>query len=292
MNIGLFSHQIKVFVADVSDDVAAKRAKLLAVLSNARLQTVCAPEDADDETVMSMIMSSDCSVHILGDVDIYNPDGGGYNSAAGRQYRIAKKITNAQFKMFVWNPAGKIAQNNQYINDIRRDIMENTIYSSKTSPIVFVEELVGVMSVRSKMSQEVEKKDVFFIYNDLDRGTVSDILNMLEDVLSVIKLPIAMNRDTDYTEYIKNQLPGCKLGVIYYDYAGDWAVSFARQVWKDNGGQSGKTPLLIVGNSEHASPDSLKVFKGIIETDVNEISLIPLDIKVVFDKFNASSDMP
>ena len=38
----------------------------------------------------------------------YNSDGSGYNSAAGRQYRIAKEITNVHFKMFIWNPAREI----------------------------------------------------------------------------------------------------------------------------------------------------------------------------------------
>lgn len=287
MDIGLFSQPIKVFLADVSDDVAAKREKLLAVLRNARMQVEVADKDADDEAVGAQMKSCDCSVHILGNVDIYNPDGGGYDTAAGSQYRVAKAIQGDNFKMFVWNPSGVIGQANQYVNDIRRGIVENTVYSSKPSPIVFVEELRGIMSVRSKMQQQIEKKDVFFIYNDLDRNTSNDILNMLEDVLSVAKLSISMNSDTDYTEYIKNQLPGCKIGVIYYDYAGDWALSFARQIWKDNGGKSGRTPLFIVGNSKHATAESLKSFKGIMEPDVNEISLIPLDIKVFFDKVSS-----
>ncbi|MBR4324428.1 MAG: hypothetical protein IKP73_02730 [Bacteroidales bacterium] len=284
MNISLFTDNIKVFVADVSADAAERRAKLLTVLSNARLQTVVADQNTDDETVRRLIDSSDCSVHILGDEDIYNDNGIGYNTPAGVQYRIARENQNENFKMFVWNQKGLIDANNQYVNDIRRDIVENTIYSSKSSPIVFVEELRGIMSVRNKVLHEIEKKDIFFIYNDLDRRTASDILNMLEDVLSIIKLPIAMSSDTDYTEYIRNQLPGCKIGVIYYDYAGDWALSFARQIWKDNGGQSGKTPLYIVGNSDHANADSLRVFDGIIASNVNEISMIPLDVKVFFDK--------
>ncbi|MCR5455267.1 MAG: hypothetical protein K6F33_09805 [Bacteroidales bacterium] len=292
MNISLFTQQIKVFVADVSDDMKGTRDKLCAVLLRARIELVCAQPDADDESVEQLIRTTDCSVHILGNTDIYNEDGAGYNLPAGRQYRIARELRNEEFKMFVWNPTRKISNQNKYINNIRRDIGENTIFSSNTSPIVFVEELRSIMSIKSTVTHEIETKDVFFIYNDLDHNTASEILNMLEDILTVTKLPVSMSNDIDYTEYVKTQLPGCKIGVVYYDYAGDWAVSFARQVWKDNGGQSCKTPLLLIGNEEHAKQEDFKILRGIIAAETREISLVPLEIKVFYDNTTGKEEAP
>ncbi len=283
MLISLFKQHIRVFVAEVSSDMQATKKKLCTVLKKAGIEVFS--DSNSDETMKNC----DCSVHILGKENIYDTIGSGYNSLAGKQYRNAKELRSKKFKMFVWNPAGNINETNFYINNIRRDIVENTVYSSKTSPIVFVEELRGIMSVKSNAEQNILERDIFFIYNDLDKDTATIILNMIEDIQTVVSLGITMNSNTDYTEYIKNQLPGCKIGVVYYDYAGDWAVSFARQIWKDTGGNSSRVPLFVIGNSAHAKEEDLKIFDSIMETSIREQSLIPLDIKVFFDKATASA---
>jgi hypothetical protein len=61
-------------------------------------------------------------------------------------------------------------------------------------------------------------------------------------------------------------------------------VSFARQIWKDSGGSSSRTPLLVVGNNSHAKIEDLSVLSNIIECSVNDKRRIPLDIKVFLDK--------
>jgi len=287
MDISLFTHEIKVFVADVSNDMSETKNKLCIILGKAGIKVF--NSSGNEDTDIQLMQQSNCSIHLLGNVDIYDPQGKGFNSNAGKQYRLAKNLRSKTFKMFVWNPSGQITDNNKYINNIRREIVENTIYSSKTSAIVFVEELRTIMNIRTEVQQEIQHKDIFFIYNDLDKQTAEEISHMLEDIQTVTTLGISMNSNIDYTEYIKNQLSGCKIGVIYYNYAGDWAVSFARQVWKDNGGQSGKTPIFLVGNSAHANEEELKIFDGIIETIIHEISLLPLDIKVFFDKTTAKT---
>ena len=268
MPITLFTNNIRVFVADTSPQEDAVRQKLCRVLSRAGLEVVGSAQGDD------AIQNADCSVHILAE----NSE---TNKASFLQYTAAKQLRSDHFKMFVWNPSGYV---NEYINNIRRDVVENTIYSSTHSPIVFVEELRGIMNMRKDAADEVQEKDIFFIYNDLDKDTAIDIYNMLTDIQSVAKLSITMSNYTDYTQYIRNQLQGCKIGVIYYNYAGDWALSFARQVWKDTGGSSSPAPWFLVANSDHANVDDLRAFDGIIAHSVREKSLIPLDIKIFFDK--------
>lgn len=269
MPITLFTAKIRVFVADTTPEMDAVRQKLCKILHKAGLEIIN-PTNAND----CGLSQASCSVHILGE----NIDS---NTPAIIQYNAARQVRSDHFKMFIWNPSDFV---NQHINNIRRDIAENTIYSSNRSPIVFVEELRGIMNLQKQAVDEVQSKDIFFIYNDLDRDTAVDIANMLQDIQSVARLSITMSDNTDYTKYIKNQLPNCKIGVIYYNYAGDWAISFARQVWKDTGGSSSPVPWFIAANSDHAQPDSLKIFNDIIEHTVHEKSLIPLDIKIFFDK--------
>ena len=282
--ITLFTETIRVFVSATTPDVDARRQKLLTVLSRARIEAVTADPDATEDAVQALMQGCNCSIHILGNQDFYNEGGEAYASDAGSQYRTAKTLRNKDFKMFLWNPEGEINYFNKYIKDIRRDIVDNTIYNSNPSPIFFVEELRSMASTKSSIHASPEEKDVFFIYNYLDQETAEGIMGMTEDVLSLSKLAVSMDDSTDYTEYIQKQLPGCKACVIYYDYAGDWAVSFARQIWKDNGGQSAKTPILLIGNSAHADPKAHDVFKKVLATSVSEVSLIPLEIKVFFDK--------
>lgn len=272
MPISLYTAHIRVFVADAPEQMDSVRQKLCRVLQKAGLEIVNPPDDL--EQTHDVIATASCSVHILG-------EGSEGNVRTENQYRTAREIRSDHFKMFVWNPSKVI---NQYVNNIRRDIAENTLYSSNRSPIVFVEELRGIMNMRKQVSDDVQQKDIFFVYNDLDKDTAIDIANMLQDIQSVARLSITMNNDTDYTQYIKNQLPGCKIGVIYYNYASDWVLSFARQVWKDTGGSSSPAPWFIIGNSDHAKPEDLKIFNGIMANSVREKSLIPLDIKIFYDK--------
>ena len=276
MAINLFTQHIKVFLCDTNTSEALKhKERLKIVLTKAGIEIL---EYQTEDNLEEKIKQADCTIHILDSTDIYSDK---QQSLAHKEYSISKQLREQGLKMFIWNPDNI---NEQYINNIRREIIENTIYSTKHSPIVFVEELRGIMNIKNAAQQEILQRDIFFIYNDLDKSTASDILNMVEDIQTVIKLGISMNRDTDYTEYIKNQLQGCKIGIIYFDYALDWALSFARQIWKDSGGQSCKTPLLLIGNSEHAKQEQLETLSNVMETSINDISLIPLDIKVFFDK--------
>jgi hypothetical protein len=187
--------------------------------------------------------------------------------------------------MFVWNPRGA-GNTAPYINKIRRTIEENIIYIDKPSAIVFVEDIRNIMTVKQSVNQDTVESDIFFLYNDLDKDTAYDICTMLKDLQTVTKLGVSMTSEVDYNTYIHQQLAVSKIGVVYYNYAGDWAASFARQVWKDTGGDSAVTPLFVVGNIEHAKPEQLEIFKGIMECAIDEQMRIPLDIKMFLDKSN------
>ena len=285
MYINLYNKKFSVFLADVTDEMSEVRQDLKYVLVKAGIDIIDGQGLLYDDA-NSKIDSADCSVHILGSTDINTPDTPGYDSAAGVQYRVAKSLCGANFKMFLWNPHKSSGSIVPFVNDIRRDIVENTVYCDKPSPIVFVEDLRTIMNVKQPASSQHESADIFFMYNELDDESASGIFNMLRDVQKVIKLPLSIASDLDYNTFIREQLAHSKIGVIYYNYAGDWAVPFARQVWKDTGGNSSNTPLLIAGNSEHASTDEQKVFKGIMACTVDEQLRIPLDIKVFLDKQN------
>ncbi len=285
MFINLYNKMFTVFLAAVSPDMDDTRQELTFVLENAGIKSIDGKGLPADKIDLAL-QSADCSIHVLGKSDIYTHDGDGYNTPAGVQFRAAKNLCNDSFKMLVWNPSGDDSNASSYINNIRREIIENTFYTDKQSPIVFVEDIRNIMNIKQSESRHHEPTDIFFLYNELDNDTAIGVYSMLKDFQQVQKLGISMSSDVDYNTYISDQLAESKIGVVYYNYAGDWAVPFARQIWKDSGGNSSKTPLYITGNSEHAKKEELSVFKGIMDCTVTEQLRIPLDIKVFLDKNN------
>jgi hypothetical protein len=284
MFINLYNQSIKVFFADSSADMEDTREELRVILHRAGMEIVDG-RDVPSKELLDAMQQTDCSVHILGKTDIFEEDAN--SSLAGQQYHAAKNLCSDRFKMFVWNPRGR-ENRSKYINAIRRDIEENIIYSDRPSPIVFVEDIRNIMTVKQSAVQETVASDIFFLYNDLDNDTANDICTMLGDIRKVTKLSISMSSEVDYNTYIKQQLAVSKIGVVYYNFAGDWAASFARQVWKDTGGQSGATPICVIGNSDHAKPKQLEIFNGIMECAIDEQLRIPLDINMFLDKNNQS----
>ena len=107
---------------------------------------------------------------------------------------------------------------------------------------------------------------------------------MLQDIHKVTSLGINMSSTTSYTDYINSQLQASKMGVIYFDASMDWAMPFARQLWKDSGGKSSNVPLFVAANSSYATEQEIKALKGFMDYTLTEKSLIPLEIKVYFDK--------
>ncbi len=284
MFINLYTQTIKVFFADATPDMEDTRDELRVILHRAGMDIVDG-RDVPTSQLKDVMQQTDCSVHILGAADIFTEGKGGGNTTAGSQYSTAKDLCNDKFKMFVWNPKGK-ENRSKYINKIRRDIEENIIFSDRSSAIVFVEDIRNIMTVKQSAMQETVASDIFFLYNDLDTDTATDICTMLGDIRKVTKLSISMSSEVDYNNYIRQQLAVSKIGVVYYNFAGDWAVSFARQIWKDTGGNSSHTPLCIVGNSDHAKEEQLDIFKGIMECAIDEQLRIPLDINMFLDKNN------
>lgn len=283
MFINLYSRKFTIFLADVSPDMQDVRQELEYVLANAGIKTIDGGKTSPTG-ITSDLKSADCSIHLLGATDIYTHGCDGFNSPAGMQFRTAKNLCSKDFKMFVWNPAELISSENAYINNIRRDIVDNIVYSDRESPIIFVEDIRNIMNVKQQENRRHESTDIFFLYNELDSDTADGIFNMLKDFQRVERLGISISSGIDYNAYILDQLAESKIGVVYYDYAGDWAVSFARQIWKDSGGNSSHTPIFIIGNSQHANIKELSVFNNIMEYAVNEQLRIPLDIKVFLDK--------
>lgn len=279
------NQNIKVFLSDVSSDVASYYWKLLKVLEKAGFQVVTATDNAE-----IALSNSNCSVHLIGKV--YENDViGSAKSITEEQFILAqeKHLPDGEFKIFVWHPlAGNSSVEDtrqvSFVNTVKNSILQNMIYSKQKSPVLFVEDMRSLMYVDSVTKQETSDADVFFIYNELDEVAASGIVEVLSDIVTVQQLNVMMDTQINYSELIVQQLKQSKLAVIYFDKTANWAIPFVQQVWRKIGGASSEIEILLVGDADMPL-NSTEIFDvPKVHSMTMSKDLIPLEVKVHYDK--------
>ena len=237
------------------------------------------------------IQQADCSVHILSRDFGQTLDGDLNTSIAKYQLNEARKKLNQNpdFKIFIWYPpeviaASKDEKQEQFINEIRNSIEHNMIFTNTSSPIQLVDDVRNMMVKEEKTKFDIKSADVFLIFNQLDELEAAEIIDMVGDIVNVEKLNIIQDSDMDYSEYCSQQIGKSKLAVIYFKETSDWALPFAQQVWKKVGGATSHTPILLIGDENPDTNLNKKLKAPKIISLIVAGELIPLEIKVQYDK--------
>jgi hypothetical protein len=298
MVFDFYTKKIKVFVADVSNDLSGTRNRLLKVMNRAGLDILCIDtslqsnrEQIENET-KRMVNMADCSVHIIGNSIAHNKGGNENQSIPEIQLKIAQSKVKSEwrdFKIFIWQPFEDQNQSvddeyDNYIGLIRQGIVQNMVYSNRKSDILFVEDIRAVMYGGQTPQYEIDKTDLFFIYNWLDLDSATNIISMVTDIISLRTLEIVLSKEVDYAELVAQQILKSKLVVIYFKNTADWALPFVQQVWKKIGGASSPTPILFLGDSNVESNIDIKFEALKVVSVVVPHEIMPVEIKVQFDK--------
>ncbi|MDF1549818.1 MAG: hypothetical protein P1P88_18470, partial [Bacteroidales bacterium] len=276
------------------------KGRLVKVLNRAGMEVLCLNTELitsnqqliDDNK--KLLNTADCSVHILGNNSINMVANEGEISIIEYQLQEAQKRKNSEwrdFKIFIWHPAflSNIAENeelDEFISAVRQGIMHNMIYSSRDSAVSFVEDIRSVMFGGKPESFDIDKTEVFFIYNGIDQEAASEILSMIADVVDVKKLEIVLSKDIDYSELVAQQIAKSKLVVIYYKNTADWALPFVQQVWKRIGGASSPTSILFIGDANVVENEKVEFDAPKVISQVVSQEIIPIEIKIQSDKLN------
>jgi hypothetical protein len=284
-----------IYLAYTTPDMETLREELMFTLFKAGFKVLPMGEpDSNDEVLKSKIAGdlSQCksSIHLIGAEygRILLNDGG--VSLSQYQYNKAKESLQKgnNFRIFVWHPeTGKqITDQKQQdlINDLQNNIEANMTYTNTPSSIQLADDLRSMMEVTDKPQMQLNNTEIFFISNLIDDLTAEEITDMLSDVTQIEKLAIEQDSDTDYAELSSQQINKSKLAVVYFKDSADWAIPFAQQIWKKVGGAAATTPILVIGDED---PDTNKS-KGFKAPKVISMvmagELIPLEIKVQYDK--------
>ena len=235
------------------------------------------------------INSASCSVHIFG-LDYGSILEGQSISLAHYQYNVAlnKLKENSSYKIFVWFPYSineiKDELQLKFISDIRNNITHGINFSNTSSAIQLVDDLRTSVKVESKQEFDIKDTDVFLVYNQLDDYDANDVAEMLSDIIPIEKLNIVQDSDMDYSEFCAQQIGKSKLAVIYFKESADWALPFTQQIWKKIGGASSHTPILLIGDEDPETNTNKKFKAPKVVSLIVAGELIPLEIKVQYDK--------
>jgi hypothetical protein len=235
------------------------------------------------------INSASCSVHIFG-LDYGSILEGQSISLAHYQYNVAlnKLKENSSYKIFVWFPYSineiKDELQLKFISDIRNNITHGINFSNTSSAIQLVDDLRTSVKVECKQEFDIKDTDVFLVYNQLDDFDANEVAEMLSDIIPIEKLNIVQDSDMDYSEFCAQQIGKSKLAVIYFKESSDWALPFTQQIWKKIGGASSHTPILLIGDEDPETNTNKKFKAPKVVSLIVAGELIPLEIKVQYDK--------
>lgn len=284
-----------IYLAYTTPDMEPLREELMFTLFKAGFKVLPMGEpDSNDDVLKSKIANdlSQCksSIHLIGaEYGRIMPSEGGV-SLSQYQYNKAKECLQKgnNFRIFVWHPeTGQTitdTKQQNVINDLQNNIQANMTYTNTPSAIQLADDLRSMLEVTEKPQMQLNNTEIFFISNLIDDLTAEEITDMLSDVTQIEKLAIEQDSDTDYAELSSQQINKSKLAVVYFKESADWAIPFAQQIWKKIGGAAAPTPILVIGD-EDPDTNKNKGFKAPkVISMVMSGELIPLEIKVQYDK--------
>jgi hypothetical protein len=285
--------EITVYLSVCSESQSSLRNELSKILQRAGMKVI--PENSiyDHSSVSqipALLSKASCSVHIV--FPEYTPKLDSSDlSLAEYQFNQGKEsLTNhPESMMFIWMPPSTTTDKtdrtqSEFITEIRNNIVENMVFSTARSPIQLVDNILALMEMKENEKFDLNTTDVFLISNQLDEKETNAIVEMLSDIVSIEKLNIIQDSETDYTELCKQQIAISKLAVIYFKESADWAIPFAQQVWSKIGGATSHTPIVLIGDKDPETNKDKKLKAPKVISLIISGELIPLEIKVQYDK--------
>ncbi|MBL7871688.1 MAG: hypothetical protein JNM78_08775 [Cyclobacteriaceae bacterium] len=285
-----------IYLAWTSSDLKEQREEMAIILQKAGFNVLpsidCPADDADfRKRVSEEVRKCTCSLHILG-------------NEFGRRFEIESDISFPQFQLdevkklvesptsefqcFIWNVNNSSKTVNpaqqDFIRTIRNNITRNMMFSNSPGAMQLVDDIRVVM-----MKDEVElfdskDTDIFFIFNQQDESDASIITDLIGEHYPIEVLNIMPDGEESYREKSAQQIPRSKLAVVYFKYAADWAIPFVKQIWKEIGGASSPTQIMLVGENDPAS-NAARVFKApkVVSSIVPKED-VPDEVKKVYVK--------
>ena len=267
-----------------------KRSELKSILERAGMKVLSGGDteyDHSSEDTKILLDEADCSLHIL-DPHVSQES---LILIAKNQFNLAKIQSENKpgFKIFIWQTGSiteqvRKSKQAEFINEILNSVSDNMYYTDVGSMIQLVDDIRSMLESKQKVEYNTKAADVFLIFNQLDESEAAEITDMLSDIVPVERLCIIQDSDEDYSELCAQQIGSSKIAVVYFKFSSDWALPFTQQIWKKIGGASSHTPILLIGDEVPNENKTKKINAPKIICLIVAGELIPLEIKVQYDK--------
>jgi len=171
-----------------------------------------------------------------------------------------------------------------FINHIRNNITRNMVFSNSVGPMQIVEDMRSMTVQKEAIQLDTKDTDIFFIFNQQDEQDAQIITDLISNVYPIETMNIMPDGEDEYRELSKQQIPKSRLAVIYFKYAADWALPFAKQIWKQVGGASSPTPIMLIGEDDPRT-NIARTFKApkVVSSIVSKQE-VPEEVKRVYVK--------
>lgn len=290
--------QPTVFLAWTSNDLKAKREEMAMILTRAGFLVIpnndCPSSDEEfKRSVVNSLELASCSLHILSGEFGRRFEEEDSVSFPMHQFEVAKKKSSeagSEFFTFVWYvyDESKEAkpQQEEFINNIRNYITANMSFTNAFSPMQLVEDMRSLLIVEKQQVMDTKDTDIFFIFNKQDAKDAYPVTDMISKEYTVEVMNILPGSEEQYREISTQQIPKSKMAVVYFRYGADWALPFIKQVWKEVGGASSPTPLMLVGEDDPQT-NMARIFKAPkITSSIVPKEEVPEEVKKTYTKVN------
>jgi hypothetical protein len=285
-----------IFVAWTSSELKAQREEMALVLQKAGfnvLPSTDCPADDDEfkNRVGDELKKCACSLHILGNEFGRRLEVESEISFPQYQLNEVKKLVEpvaSEFQCFIWNvnnPAKVVnAAQQEFVRSIRNNITRNMMFSNSAGAMQLVDDIRVVMMKEEVTLFDSKDTDIFFIFNQQDESDAGRITDLISEYYPIETLNIMPDGDESYREKSAQQIPRSKLAVVYFKYAADWAIPFVKQIWKEIGGASSPTQIMLVGENDPVSNAS-RIFKAPkVVSSIVAKEEVPEEVKKVYVK--------
>lgn len=260
----LSQEKVNIFLAWTSFDLKEKREEMALILQKAGfnvLPSIDCPSDDESfkQKVAEDLSRCSCSLHILSGEYGRRFEEDDEVSYPKHQFDQARERSASaeDFNCFIWyspdlNKDIKPAQE-EFVRFVRNNITKNMTFSNSAGPMQLVDD-IRVMTMKSVAEElDIKDTDIFFIFNSQDEQDAMAITDKISSEYPVELMNILPDGEEEYRAKSTQQIPKSKLAVIYFKYSADWALPFIKQVWKQVGGASSPTPLMLVGEDDPQS---------------------------------------
>jgi hypothetical protein len=288
--------QPTVFLAWTSNDLKAKREEMALILTRAGFLVTpnsdCPSSDEEfKNSVAKNLETATCSLHILSGEFGRRFEDDDAVSFPMHQFETGKRKSAAagsKFNTFVWylEDAAKQPkpQQEDFINNIRNYITPNMSFTNAFSPMQLVEDMRSLLIVEKQKILNTKDTDIFFIFNKQDAKDAYPLTDLISKEYTVEVMNILPGGEEQYRELSTQQIPKSKMAVVYFRYGADWAMPFIKQVWKEVGGASSPTPMMLVGEDDPQT-NMARIFKAPkVSSSIVSKEEVPEEVKKTYNK--------